>query len=48
LKFIINKVNQFKWGINTIIKQENTLIKLVGVDGSGKSFLAKKFAKLKK
>ena len=46
LKFIINIVNQFKWRIYSIIKQENTIIELVGVDGSGKSFLAKKFANL--
>ena len=46
LKFIINIVNQFKWRIYSILKQENIIIELVGVDGSGKSFLAKKFANL--
>jgi len=46
LKFIINIVNQFKWRIYSIIKQENTIIELVGVDGSGKSFLAKNFSNL--
>jgi len=46
LKFFINIVNQFKWRIYSILKQENIIIELVGVDGSGKSFLAKKFANL--
>ena len=46
LKFIINIVNQFKWRIYSILKQENIIIELVGVDGSGKSFLAKKYANL--
>jgi len=46
LKFIINIINQFKWCIYAILKQENIIIELVGVDGSGKSFLAKKFANL--
>ena len=39
IKLIINIRNQFFWRLYSLFKQEVTTIELLGVDGSGKTFL---------
>ena len=44
-KLIKNIINQIRWRLFSILNQNITIIELFGVDGSGKSYFAKKIVK---